>query len=82
MSSDKLAEIHIQLAEYLGKGWIKPIYIRLGLQSFLSMEKDGTFMMCINYRALNKKTKLGFYPLPNANGILDSFSKFRIFCQI
>ena len=42
-----------------------------GLPIVLVPNKDGTWRMCVNYRALNKITIKNRYPLPSINDLLD-----------
>jgi hypothetical protein len=49
-------EIEKAIKEFLAMGHIKPNTSPFATSVFLVLEKDGTFRMCIDYRALNKKT--------------------------
>ena len=37
----------------------------------LVLKKDGTMRMCIDYRALKKKTIKNWYPIPCINELMD-----------
>ena len=35
--------------------------------------------MCVDYRSLNKQTRLDMFPIPHTHNLLDKFGKARIF---
>jgi len=49
-------EIEWAIHELLALGYIRPNSDPLASSIVLVKKKDGTLRMCINYRALNKKT--------------------------
>ena len=66
MSKEELAEIQKKLCKFIDLGWIRPsispfdapvIFIR-------KKKKKGTLRVCIDYRLLNKETKIDTYPIP------------------
>ena len=67
----ELAEVRIELDEYLRKGWIRPSSSPYGAPILFAKKKYGTLRMCIDYRALNQKTKPDKYLLPRINDLLD-----------
>ena len=67
----ELAEFRKWLDEYLSKGWIRPSTSTYGAPILFSRKKDGTPKICIDYRALNKQTRLDKYPLPSIDDLLD-----------
>ena len=44
--------------------------------------KDGTLRMCIDYRALNKKTLKNRYPIPRINELMDELRGAKFFSKI
>jgi len=48
----------------------------------LVKKKDGTLRMCIDYRALNKKTLKNRYPIPRINELMDELRGRRFFLKI
>ncbi len=54
--------------------WASPIV--------LVTKKDGTTRFCVNYKKLNKATKLDAYPLPKIDDCIDSLQGARYFCTL
>eukprot|EP00253_Pinus_taeda_P009721 PITA_09721 len=52
------------------------------LSTPLSLSKDGTLRMCIDYRALNKKTLKNRYPIPRIDELMDELRVARFFLKI
>eukprot|EP00253_Pinus_taeda_P036188 PITA_36188 len=48
----------------------------------LVKKKDDTLRMCIDYRALNKKTLKNRYPIPRINELMDELRGARFFSKI
>jgi hypothetical protein len=44
--------------------------------------KDGTWCMCVDFRALNKITVKNRYPLPRINGLLDQLKDAKYFTKL
>ncbi|GJX20968.1 putative reverse transcriptase domain-containing protein [Tanacetum coccineum] len=59
-----MKELARQLQELLDKGFIRPISSPWGAPVLFVKKKDGSFLMCIDYRELNKLTIKNRYPLP------------------
>jgi hypothetical protein len=57
-------EIEKAIKELLAMGHIKPNSSPFASSVVLVLKKDGTMRMCIDYRALNKKTIKNRYPIP------------------
>ncbi|GKA75828.1 hypothetical protein Tco_0782206 [Tanacetum coccineum] len=60
-----------QLQELSDKGFIRPSSSPWGAPILFVKRKDGSFMMCINYRELNKLTVKNRYPLPRIDDLFD-----------
>jgi hypothetical protein len=64
-------EIKRQIQELLQKGHIRPSSSPCGSPIVLVQKKDGTWRLCIDYRALNKITVWNRYPIPWIDDLLD-----------
>jgi hypothetical protein len=71
MSVMENAEIKKQIQELLDKGVIVPSSFPCGSPIVLVPKKDGTWRMCVDFRALNKITVKNRYPLPRIDDLLD-----------
>jgi hypothetical protein len=71
MSVMENAEIKKQIQELLDKGVIVPSSSPCGSPIVLVPKKDGTWRMCVDFRALNKITVKNRYPLPRIDDLLD-----------
>ena len=68
MSIPELTELKIQLQELLEKGYIRPSVSPWGASAVFVNKKDGTLIICIDYRQLNKVTIKNKYPLSFRSG--------------
>ena len=66
----------------LQKGWIRSSASPYGHPILFVRKKDGTLRMCVDYRLLNRNTRLDRYPIPRIDAILDSLSKAKVFSLI
>eukprot|EP00253_Pinus_taeda_P014292 PITA_14292 len=74
-------EIERAIQELLALGHIRPITSPFASFVVL-MKKDGTLRMCIDYRALNKKTLKNKYPIPRIDELMDELRGARFFSKI
>jgi hypothetical protein len=61
---------------------IRPISSPFASSMVLVKKKDGTMRMCIDFRALNKKTIKTRYPIPRIDELLDELHGVVYFTKI
>ena len=66
----------------LEKGWIRPSVSPYGAPLFFVCKKTGELRMCINYRALNRQTKLDIFPIPCIPDLLDRLGRAHYFSLV
>jgi hypothetical protein len=72
----------ICVSKVLSKGYIKPSKSPYGAPVFFVHKKDGTLIMCVDYRALNKATVKNRYPLPRIDDLFDRLLGAKVFNRI
>jgi hypothetical protein len=75
-------EIKRQIQELLQKGHIRPSSSPCGSPIVLVQKKDGTWRLCIDYRALNKIIVQNRYPIPWIDDLLDQLKGEKYFSKI
>jgi hypothetical protein len=75
-------EIEKAIKELLDMGHIRPSSSPFATSLVLVKKKDGTMRMCIDYRALNKKTIKNIYPIPRIDELLDELHGAVYFTKI
>jgi hypothetical protein len=82
LSIMKNDEIKRQIKELLDKGFIRPSALPCGSLIVLIPKKDGTWRMCVDFRALNKITIKNHYPLPRIDDLLDQLKDAKYFTKL
>ena len=82
LSIVEMAEIKKQVQDLLDQGVIRPSSSPCGSPIVLVMKKDGTWRMCVDYRALNKITIKNRYPLPRIDDLLDQLKDVVFFTKL
>ena len=82
MSALQNVEIKKQVQELLEKGFIRSSTSPCGSPIILVRNKDGSWRMCFNYRALNKITLKNLYPLPFIDDLLDQLKEIVYFSKL
>ena len=75
-------EIEKVIKELLAMGHIRPSNNPFSSSVVLVLKKDGTMRMCIDYRALNKKTIKNRYPIPRIDKLMDELHGVVFFSKI
>jgi hypothetical protein len=82
MSAVATTEIKKQVQDLLDQGVIGPISSPCGSSIMMVPKKDGTWRMCVDYRALNKITVKIRYPLPRIDDLLDQLKNVVYFTKL
>jgi hypothetical protein len=81
MSVVEMTEIKKKVQGLLDQGVIRPISYPCGSTIVMVPKKDGTWQMCVDYRALNKITVKNRYPLPRIDDLLDQLKNVVYFTK-
>jgi len=76
------AEIKKQIQLLLDQNLIHPSTSPYGAPVLIVPKRDGTWRMCIDYRALNKITIKNSYPLPRIDDLLDKLQGAKYFSAL
>ena len=66
----------------MAKGWIRPSASPYGAPVIVIRKKTGELRIMIDYRLLNKQTRLDSYPIPRIDELLDRLGKVRYFTKV
>ena len=82
LSKEQLDEQKRQIEYLLERNLIRPSTSPWGAPVLFAKKKDGTWRMCIDYRALNDITVRNGYPLPKIQDCLIQIGKAKCFSKI
>ena len=82
LTTSELAEVKKQLTELLDQGFIRSSKSPYGAPILFIKKKDGSWRMCMDYRALNKITIKNRCPLPRIDESFNQLSTATIFSKI
>ena len=82
LSKEQLNEQKRQVNYLLDRGLVRPSTSPWGSPVLFAKKKDGTWRMCIDYRALNNVTVRNGYPLPKIQDCLDMIGTATYFSKI
>ncbi|GJW20627.1 putative reverse transcriptase domain-containing protein [Tanacetum coccineum] len=77
-----MKELSDQLQELSNKGFIRPSSSPWGALVLFVKKKDGSFLMCIDYRELNKLTVKNCYLLPRIDNLFDKLQGSSVYSKI
>nr|GEZ53111.1 putative reverse transcriptase domain-containing protein [Tanacetum cinerariifolium] len=78
----EMKELAKQLKELSDKGFIRPSSSPWGAPVLFVKKKDGSFLMCIDYRELNKLMVKNHYPLPRIDDLFDQLQGSSVYFKI
>lgn len=77
-----MPEVRETMDQWLKHGIIKPSSSPYASQIVVVRKKDGNVRVCVDYRALNKKTRRDAYPLPRIEEAIDTLRGAKFFCTL
>ncbi len=78
----QMAEVKTHLQKLLKQKIIRPSTSPYAAPVVVVRKKDGSIRLCVDYRALNEKTRRDAYPLPRIDEALDSLKGAKYFSSI
>ncbi|MCO5552532.1 hypothetical protein L7F22_006044 [Adiantum nelumboides] len=82
VSQAQQEEIMSQVNELVQKGMVRPSSSPFCSPVLLVHKKDGTYRMCVDYRALNKLTVKNQFPVPRIEDLFDKLQGSTYFSRI
>nr|GEZ63485.1 putative reverse transcriptase domain-containing protein [Tanacetum cinerariifolium] len=78
LAPSEMQELSNQLQELADRGFIRPSTSPWGAPVLFVKKKDRSFIMCIDYRELNKLTVKNCYPLPRIDDLFDQLQGLHV----
>jgi hypothetical protein len=82
MSANQLIALKEYFTEALRKEWIVPSAAEYGFPVLFAKKPNGGLRFCVNYRAMNARSKKDVYPLPLISETLDRLKKAKLFTKL
>jgi hypothetical protein len=82
MPPNELAELKVQLQDFLDKGFIRTSASPWGCPALFVKKKDHSLRLCVDYRPLNAVTIKNKYPLPRIDNLFDQLAATKVFSKI
>lgn len=76
------AEVREVLRDWLEKDIIRESTSPYASQIVVVRKKDGKLRICVDFRALNQRTRRDAYPLPRIDEAIDALKGARYFCSL
>ena len=82
MSKQELRELREWLDKQVAAGKITKSNSSAGAPILLVKQPDGSFRLCVDYRALNKVTLKNRYPLPLMTELRERLNRAKVFTKL
>jgi hypothetical protein len=82
MVTSELKELKKQLEDLVDRDFIRPSVSPWGAPVLFVRKKDGSLVLCINYRELNRVTIKNKYPLPRIDDLFNQLKEATVFSKI